>query len=110
MRFGRGHRAAHNSGSFGPMFSRTFHAQVDDNGAATTITFYKEIPGGWKLDFTDVQANHVPNGDRWVETVDDLVLQLGNFTNDELNWRTDEGDPVSFYAAIRECVLGSQTR
>mgnify|MGYP003130218432 FL=1 len=92
------------------MYSRTFNAQVDDNGKVTKITFYKEMPGGWKLDFTDVQATHIPNGDRWVETVDDLVLQLGNFTNDELNWRTEDDEPVSFYAAIRECVLGSQTR
>lgn len=91
------------------MWTRTFTAQVHRDGSETTITFYKEIPGGWKLDFKDAQGQHVANGDRWVETIDDLVLQLGNFTNDDLKWRTEENEPISFYAAIQECILKSRT-
>ena len=92
------------------MWPRTFAAQVDENRSRTIITFYKEIPGGWKLDFRDAQGQHVANGDRWVETLDDLILQLGNYTNDELAWRTENDDPVSFYAAVQECILKSQAR
>ena len=91
------------------MWTRTFTAQVDGNGSQTTVTFYKEIPGGWKLDLKDAEGKHVANGDRWVETIDDLVLQLGNFTDDDLAWRTNENEPVSFYAALRECILKSRT-
>jgi len=90
------------------MWTQTFTAKVDDNGSLTTITFYKEIPGGWKLDLLNAQGQHVANGDRWVETIDDLVLQLGNFTNDDLAWRTEANEPISFYAAVRECILKSR--
>ena len=90
------------------MWTRTFTAQVEDGGSPTTITFYKEIPGGWKLDFKDAQGQHVVNGDRWVETIDDLVLQLGNFTDKELTWHTEANEPVSFYAAIQECIMQSR--
>ncbi|HBR83482.1 MAG: hypothetical protein CMN68_01115 [Sphingomonadaceae bacterium] len=90
------------------MGTRTFTAQVGDNGSQTIITFYREIPGGWKLDLRNTQGQHVANGDRWVETIDDLVLQLGNFTDDDLMWHTEEDEPVSFYAAVKECTLHSQ--
>ncbi|WP_370177930.1 hypothetical protein [Alteriqipengyuania sp.] len=91
------------------MWTRTFTAHVEGDGSPTTITFYREIPGGWKLDFRDAQGEHVANGDRWVETIDDLVLQLGNYTNSDPKWRTEDGDRVSFYAAVRECVLEART-
>jgi len=90
------------------MWTRTFTAQADDNGKRTIITFYKEIPGGWKLDFRDAQGQHVANGDRWVETLDDLVLQLGNYTQDDLTWRAEDEVSVSFYAAVKECILKSR--
>ena len=89
------------------MPNRTFIAQADDKGSTTTIAFYKEMPGGWKLDFRDYQGNDVANGDRWVETLDDLVLQLANLTNEELHWRTEDNGPISFYAAVKECILSS---
>lgn len=91
------------------MWTRTFTAKMNDNGSQTTITFFKEMPGGWKLDFRNAQGRHVANGDRWVETIDDLVLQLSNFTNDDLMWRAEDGEPISFYAAIRECIQKSRT-
>lgn len=91
------------------MWTRTFTAKLNANGSQTTVTFYKEIPGGWKLDFRNAQGEHVANGDRWVETVDDLVLQLGNFTKEDPTWRTEDSAPISFYAAVRECILTSRT-
>ncbi len=91
------------------MATQTFTAQLDDNGSRTFVTFYKEMPGGWKLDFRDAQGDHVANGDHWIETLDDLVLQLTNFTTDDLNWHTEDNKPVSFFAAVRECILASRT-
>ncbi|WP_370191697.1 hypothetical protein [Qipengyuania sp.] len=91
------------------MPSRTFIARVDDKGSTTTIAFYKEMPGGWKLDFRDGQGNHIANGNRWAETLDDLVLQLADFTKEDLHWRAEDNEPISFYAAVQECILSSSS-
>lgn len=90
------------------MATQTFTARVDAAGSQIFVTFYKEMPGGWKLDFRDAQGYRLDNGDRWVATLDDLVLQLANFTTDDPNWRTKDNRPVSFYAAVQECILASR--
>lgn len=69
------------------------------------ISFYKENPGGWKLDFTDDSGSNIPNGDLWVQNLDDLILQIANRVNDDLEWRAENSDNViSFYEAIKQCI------
>jgi len=88
------------------MTSFTYFAKIQAEGRSVVISFYKEQPGGWKLDFKDESGGYIPNGDRWVETLDDLVLQLGNFTEDELMWQEEKtGNQVSFYKVVKRYVI-----
>ena len=92
------------------MASATFFAKTRASAGLVVISFYRETPGGWKLDLRDEFGKCLFNGDRWVETLDDLVLQIGNFTDEDLTWQSLEGaQPVSFYSAVRRCVLETVT-
>lgn len=89
------------------MASPTFFSKTQAEGKLVFISFYKEQPGGWKLNFEDEFENYIPGGDRWVEHLDDLVLQIGNFTEDDLVWQ-EEGVTglISFYNAVKRCIVG----
>lgn len=93
------------------MYSETYLAKTLIDGKAVIISFYKENPGGWKLDFTDEAGSTIPNGDLWVQNLDDLILQIANRVNDDLEWRAENSDnSISFYEAIKQCIveLGSR--
>ncbi|APG61520.1 hypothetical protein LPB140_00190 [Sphingorhabdus lutea] len=88
------------------MPSATYYARVQDGEETVVISFYKEQPGGWKLNLEDESGAYISNGDRWVETLDDLVLQIANFTQDEIVWREENrDDPISFYNAAKRCIV-----
>ena len=54
---------------------------------------------------TNPNGDEVWNGDLWAETVDDLVLQIGNRAGDIPEWIEEEtGEEMSFFAAIWKAV------
>ncbi len=88
------------------MPSATFYSVAKVGRDSVVISFYKEKPGGWKLNFEDESGEYVSNGDRWVESLDDLVLQIGNFTDKDLVWREENSESdVSFYGAVKRCII-----
>ena len=90
------------------MATSTFIAQSNMTDPPTFISFYKEMPGGWKLDFRDRSGEYIPNGDSWVENLDDLVFQISCFTSEDLIWKIEgDGKSVSFYEAVRSCISES---
>ena len=87
------------------MPSSTFSASAEVNERMLKISFYKEIPGGWKLDITKESGDSVWNGDRWAENVDELVSEIGNLAGDIPDWLEEEtGERVSFFSAIWRAV------
>ena len=89
------------------MSSPTYFSITQFRGQPVLISFYKEQPGGWKLNFEYESGASIPGGDKWTETLDDLVLQIGNFTDDDLIWQEEEQiERLSFYDAVKRCVRG----
>lgn len=88
-------------------YSTTYYTKLNYKGKMAVMSFYREYPGGWKLNIEDkLHGDYCDRGDNWVHTIDDLIVQIYHITDEELTWYAeDTGEPISFYEAVKKCAL-----